>query len=618
MAKISLIAPNQEIAEYAVQAKELYHWDFDICIELMEAAVQKALSLKNKGTKIIISRGGTALCLKKKSHLPVVEIKMTLGDAALALQKAQKYGNRFLFVGFSNHLQELDSLGPLMGLDIAQVVIQNYHEAEEVIAKAKEEGVHAIIGGAVQCEIARKLHIPAVFLHSGIQAIHNAYNEAKAMLDLLSNEERKTEELKTLLDNTGEGFVAIDKKNKITLVNQSALRMLNCKKKSVIGQTLTTALPLIANLSDSLQQENSAKDEIVIAEKKMFLYNKISLYDRGEIIGAIATLKDAQKLSEEERKIRLNQHNSGLYARYYFQDILGKSSSLKEAQRIAQNYAKVHSTVLITSESGTGKEMFTQSIHNASNRRQGPFVAINCAALASTILESELFGYVEGAFSGARKGGKAGVFELAHGGTIFLDEVGEITVSLQEKLLRVLQERSVMRLGDDKIIPVDVRIIAATNKDLVREVKEGRFRKDLFFRLNVLRLTIPPLRERKNDIVLLAEAFLKKYALAEPLLFSTAVETLLKQYSWPGNVRELENLMERLSITALFGKITENDLHEYFLEMEGLQEEGGKIANLDCVKVEQVLSQVQGNKTKAAKLLGIHRSTLWRLLNEKQ
>lgn len=618
MAKISLIAPNQEIAEYAVQAKELYQWDFDICIELMESAVKKALSLKNKGTKIIISRGGTALCLKKKSRIPVVEIKMTLGDAALALQKAQKYGNRFLFVGFSNHLQELDSLGPLMGLDISQVVIQDYHEAEDVIAKAKEKGVHAIIGGAVQCEIARKLHMPAVFLHSGIQAIHNAYNEAKAMLDLLSNEERKTEELKTLLDNTGEGFVAIDKKNKITLVNQSALRMLNCKNGSVIGQTLTTALPLIANLSDSLKLENSPKDEIVLAGKKMFLYNKISLYDRGEIIGAMATLKDAQKLSEEERKIRLNQHSSGLYARYCFQDILGKSSSLEDVKRIAQNYAKVNSTVLITSESGTGKEMFTQSIHNASTRRQGPFVAINCAALAPTILESELFGYVEGAFSGARKGGKAGVFELAHGGTIFLDEVGEISVSLQEKLLRVLQERSVMRLGDDKIIPVDVRIIAATNKDLVREVKEGRFRKDLFFRLNVLRLTIPPLRERKNDIVLLTKAFLKKYALVEPLIFSTAVETLLKQYSWPGNVRELENLMERLSITALFGKITENDLHEYFFEMEGLQEEGEKMSNLDCVKVEQILSQVQGNKTKAAKLLGIHRSTLWRFLNEKK
>ena len=618
MAKISLIAPNQEIAEYAVQAKELYHWDFDICIELMESAVEKALSLKDKGTKIIISRGGTALCLKKKSRIPVVEIKMTLGDAALALQKAQKYGNRFLFVGFSNHLQEFDSLGPLMGLDIAQVIIQNHHEAQDVIVKAKEDGVHAIIGGAVQCEAARKLHMPAVFLHSGIQAIHNAYHEAKAMLDVLSNEERKTEELKTLLDNTGEGFVAIDKKNKITLVNQSALRMLNCKNKSIIGQTLATALPLIANLSDSLKEENSAKDEIIVAGKKMFLYNKISLYDRGEIIGAMATLKDAQKLSEEERKIRLNQHSSGLYARYYFQDILGKSSSLEETKRIGQNYAKVHSTVLITSESGTGKEMFTQSIHNTSTRRQGPFVAINCAALAPTILESELFGYVEGAFSGARKGGKAGVFELSHGGTIFLDEVGEISVSLQEKLLRVLQERSVMRLGDDKIIPVDVRVIAATNKDLIREVKEGRFRKDLFFRLNVLRLTIPPLRERKNDIVLLAKAFLKKYALGEPLTFSAAVETLLKQYSWPGNVRELENLMERLSITAQSGKITENDLHEYFFEMEGLQDEGEKISTLDCAKVERILSQVQGNKTKAAKLLGVHRSTLWRFLNEKK
>lgn len=618
MAKISLIAPNQEIAEYAAQAKELYHWDFDICIELMESAVEKALSLKNKGTKIIISRGGTALCLKQKSHIPVVEIKMTLGDAALALQKAQKYGNRFLFVGFSNHLQEFDSLGPLMGLDIAQVIIQNYHEAQDVITKAKEKGVHAIIGGAVQCEVARKLHMPAVFLHSGIQAIYNAYHEAKAMLDVLSIEERKTEELKTLLNNTGEGFVAIDKNANITLVNQSALRMLHCKNESVIGQRLATALPLIANLSESLKVENSGKDEVVIVGKKMLLYNKISLYDRGEIIGAMAALKDGQKLSEEERKIRLNQYSSGLYARYYFQDILGKSSALEEAKRIAQNYAKVQSTVLIISESGTGKEMFTQSIHNASTRKQGPFVAINCAALASTILESELFGYVEGAFSGARKGGKAGVFELAHGGTIFLDEVGEISVSLQEKLLRVLQERSVMRLGDDKIIPVDVRVIAATNKDLVREVKEGHFRKDLFFRLNVLRLTIPPLRERKNDIVLLAKAFLKKYAISEPLTFSAAVEALLKQYLWPGNVRELENLMERLSITALFGKITENDLHEYFFEMEGLQEEGEKISNLDWAKVEQILSQVQGNKTKAAKLLGIHRSTLWRFLNEKK
>lgn len=617
MTKIVLIAPNREIAQSAAAAKEAYRLDVEICHGAMEAAPGIVAALRGQGAKVVISRGGTALLIKQQARIPVVEIKMSLGDAVRAIEVARQYGSRIMFVGFLNHVQDLDSLGPLLGLDIGQTIIRDRQDAEAQIKAAKAGGYDVIIGGAVQCEIAEKLAMPAVFLQVGLQSVYNAYNEAKALLEVVLEEERKTEEIRALLDNTGEGFVAIDRAGRITLVNQAAVRLLGCAREDLIGELVSAALPGLANLNGVLMEHGSGKDEVITIGKRVLLYNKIPLRHNGETIGAMATLKDAKRLSEEEGKIRVKQHLSGLYAKYQFSDIIGASKVLAEAKRIAESYARVHSTVLITSESGTGKEMFTQSIHNASPRSEGPFVAVNCAALAPGILESELFGYAEGAFSGAKKGGKMGVFELAHGGTIFLDEVGEVSSVLQEKLLRVLQERCVMRLGDDKVIPVDVRVVAATNKDLVREVKEGRFREDLFFRLNVLRLAIPPLRERKEDILALAQAFLTKHAVDRPLAVSPSVEALLQHYDWPGNIRELENLMERLSIISERGEIRERDLHAYFSEMEGLRAGKADEVKLDADEVTRVLALVKGNKTKAAVMLGVHRSTLWRFLNDK-
>ena len=617
MGKIALIAPNQAIADAAVEAKNAYKLELDIHLGLMESANEMAADLKARGAKVVISRGGTALAIKQKGAIPVVEIKIELGDVVRALEEAKKYGEKILFVGFSNHLQSVDSLGPLLGLDIQQTIINDWVDAERAIAEAKRKGVHVIIGGAVQCEIAHKLGVPSVFLKTGVYSICNAYNEAQAMLEVVQNEERKTEELKTLLDSTHEGFVAIDRKGKITLINQTAAQLLQCGREHVIGASIAARLPELADLAGVFETPRGSKEDVIAVGKRLLLCNKASLRHDDEIVGAMATLKDAKKLSEEESKVRLRQYASGLYAKYQFANIIGGTPQLVEAKRIALRYAKTQSTVLITSESGTGKEMFAQSIHNASARKDGPFVAVNCAALASGILESELFGYAEGAFSGAKKGGKMGVFELAHGGTIFLDEIGEVSMALQEKLLRVLQERCVMRLGDDKIIPVDTRVIAATNKNLVREVKEGRFREDLFFRLNVLRLHIPPLRERKEDIVPLAKALLAKHAEGPPLAISAAVEELLKSYSWPGNIRELENLMERLSIISTQGEIKERDLYAYFRELEGLREAPKGERQLEAAEVARAMALVNGNKTRAAELLGVHRSTLWRFFQDK-
>lgn len=238
----------------------------------------------------------------------------------------------------------------------------------------------------------------------------------------------------------------------------------------------------------------------------------------------------------------------GHIAKHYFDDIIHESEVVKRTIDIAKSYSDVDSNILIIGETGTGKEMYSQSIHNHSSRKNKPFVAINCAALPESLLESELFGYAEGAFTGAMKGGKQGIFELAHQGTLFLDEIGEISPSLQSRLLRVLQEREVMRIGDDKVIPVDVRIIAATNKNLLEMVKNNEFREDLYYRLSVLDLHLPSLREYKDDIPLLVHHFVRSFTKNEPVQITDEAMERLKQEQWEGNIRQLQNFCELMLV----------------------------------------------------------------------
>nr|WP_274608171.1 sigma 54-interacting transcriptional regulator [Peribacillus sp. TH27] len=256
-------------------------------------------------------------------------------------------------------------------------------------------------------------------------------------------------------------------------------------------------------------------------------------------------------------KLRLKIKESGHIAKYKFNDIISKSSKIEQVKKQAKKMALSDSNVLIIGESGTGKELFANSIHNYSSRNPFPFVAVNCSALPDNLLESELFGYEEGAFTGAKRGGKKGLFEQAHRGTIFLDEIGDISSNLQSRLLRVLQQKEVLRVGGTKVIPVDVRVIAATNKDLFHLVQERQFRDDLYYRLKVLQLNIPPLRERVEDIFPLIKHFMFKKR--TQLTFSSEAQYCLESYNWPGNIRELENMVECLGIMA-DGEIIETDL----------------------------------------------------------
>ncbi len=299
------------------------------------------------------------------------------------------------------------------------------------------------------------------------------------------------------------------------------------------------------------------------------------------LLGVLLIVKDVRRikniLSElEQKNFRINQLDSRLKETYSahmtFKDIIGADSALELAINNAKKVAKTDSSTLLLGESGAGKDVLAQAIHNASSRRYGPFVDINCAAIPENLLESELFGYVEGAFSGARKSGKIGLFEIAHGGTIFLDEISEMSLNLQAKLLRVLQDKKLKKVGSEKSLPIDVRIIAASNKDVHKMADDGNFRADLYYRLAVFVIRMPALRERKSDISLLVRDFIRMQERRKqsPISIDARALNILQEYSWPGNVRELKNAVEHACVMSEDGMITVRDLPQNLLNASGM------------------------------------------------
>ena len=356
--------------------------------------------------------------------------------------------------------------------------------------------------------------------------------------------------------------------------------------------------------------------------------NYIPIREQGLLAGAVLTLQEASVIQRADTNIRTERRVRNLAARYHFHQMVGSSSAFVHARLAAERYAATNSTVLITGESGTGKELFAQSIHNASSRRDKPFVAVNCAAFPEPLLESELFGYEEGAFTGSRKGGKPGLFEVAHTGTIFLDEIGDMPLSLQTRLLRVLQEKEVVHLGSAQPIPIDVRIVAATYQDLAQRAKDGLFRVDLYYRLNILHLHLPALRERVDDIPILAlqmlHASLRRAGSSLPADQALApLMPYLRSYRWPGNVRELENVAERLAVSlSAWQSATDinyggfsKDFPEIFSD-KPVEADPSPLSHrpLGAAALSEVMAQAGGNRKVAARMLGISRTTLWRHL----
>lgn len=431
--------------------------------------------------------------------------------------------------------------------------------------------------------------------------------------------------------------IMVNKDGKVIFINETYLRILKLSKNQVVGKHIATITPN----SRTLIVLKTGKAEVGynwIVNDQHLIATSLPIYEQKHLIGSFAysiflNIWDAKDLVEDllsELNMYKSQVNSLLKSKYDFDSIIGEDQKVKELKSLAAQIAHhANTTVMITGESGTGKELFAHAIHNSSSRSSFPFVRVNCAAIPENLLEAELFGYEKGAFTGANKEGKLGKFELANGGTVFLDEIGEMPLSMQSKLLIVLQEQVIERLGGIQPIKVDVRVIAATNRDLSQMVQEGIFREDLFYRLNVFNIIVPALRNHKKDIPLLVEHFIDKLNIRLNTRISGINQDgldYLYEYHWPGNIRELENVMERALILADMEKSRELkrkhfNLFDYDrpdLLSDGQPFEGLKtmIEEYEKNALMRILEKTDFDKKQTAAYLNIDLSSLYRKMRK--
>lgn len=449
-------------------------------------------------------------------------------------------------------------------------------------------------------------------------------NELKYSLDAM----------KDIVDNAYQGMVLVDKEGRI--LKWCYEKLLGIKEEDVLGKHVDE---VIENTRLHIVVKTGQKElcDIQRIQGRDMLASRIPIVQDGEVIGAIGTVLFrnideiralAKRLEMLEKTVdKYKNEISKMYsARYTFDSIVTQNKKMIELKEMAAKAAATDSTVLIQGDSGTGKEYFAHAIHNASSRKYAPFVQINCAAIPHELLESELFGYEGGAFTGAKKEGKIGKLELANGGTIMLDEVASMSYSMQAKLLRVLEEREFERIGGNTKIKIDVRVIACTNEDLKTCVKQGRFRKDLFYRLNVVEINIPPLRDRMDDIPVLCDEILSQLVRNmgfPPKTISDRAMTALKLHNWPGNVRELRNVLERAANMSSGNLITLEDLPDYIRNyLTDREAEADKaclrnrVIDVELKAIMEALELSNGNRTEAAKHLGIHRTALYKKLKK--
>ena len=617
MTKILFIVPDENLIPFAKEVLRTNHPQIEVASAVYEESIKLIQNRQSRGLEVVAARPGTAAAIRDAHlNIPVVEIPRTSFDIIRALDEAKSYGDKFAFIAHSEKIWGVELFTEMMEINLRQYTVSFKKDFEKEILAAQAKGAEVILGGFSVAKTAKRLGIPCVLIKLGKESLLQAAREAKQICEAIEIEAAKRGVFGTVLDYSYDGIVTINREHKITAFNPAAQKITKINRTSALGQPIEKILPQFA-METTVDKGKDDLHRIVGVNGVQIMCNKVPIMVNAKSFGAVATFQEVSKIQQMEALIRKEIYSRGHVAKFNFGDISGESPAMITAIRTAKKYAATEFSILILGETGTGKEVFAQSIHNASKRSNGPFVAINCAALPTQILESELFGYVGGAFTGANKEGQPGLFEIAHGGTIFLDEIAEMDYVNQGRLLRFLQERTVVRLGSRKVTLVDVRIIAATNKDLDTMVQEGKFRDDLYFRLNMLNLELPPLKQRKDDILIYAETFLQEFAAEsgqEYRLTSDAISDI-KKYSWPGNIRELRNIMGRLAVTAETSIIDASSLQKVF-NLKAAKNASPVREERMTQEIYNALKEAKGNYTAAAKILGLHRMTLRRRMHK--
>jgi transcriptional regulator with PAS, ATPase and Fis domain len=451
---------------------------------------------------------------------------------------------------------------------------------------------------------------------------HLATVLARSLTGLMEDRDKECRDYDTLmtyLDSVNEGISACDQDGVVTFINKAGCDMIGGTKEEILNKRVKALIddPILVKVVSDRKAYMDVEYCIEYKNRPINLMNSAyPVYNReSRLVGAVDIFR------RMKRSIKVATDLGGYEAIYQFDNFIGDSRALKEAIELSKKFANSNKNILITGESGTGKELFAQAIHNHGSRRKGPFVAINCASYPNDLFDSELFGYEEGAFTGSKKGGKMGKFELANGGTLFLDEIGEMPIHLQAKLLRVIETKTISRIGSNKKVMTDVSIIAATNRNLEEMVEKNYFRGDLYYRLKVLYLQLEPLRNREGDAVLLSNHYIEKFSntMGKNIIgLDKEAESFIHTYNWPGNIRELENIIALSLFYCAGTQVTKEDLVKAGMKGLASDEDSNhgipmKLSTVTRETILKTLEKNKGNKKKTAEELGISRNTIYRL-----
>lgn len=620
------------IPAYAAQA------EFRIVDKGYDAAASAIAREAREGRlDVVVAGGSNGAYLRQHVDVPVVLVKVTGFDVMSALATARRISPRVALVTHAAIYPEVDEFARAFSLAIPAYTYLTEDDAAARVKALKQEGIEVVVGPGMVTDMADRFGLVGVFLYSG-NAVKLALEDAIEAARLRHIESGRRHYVNTILAHLNEGVAAVDAEGRIQSFNPAMERFLGTPAASAVGRKLHGVAPGLS-LDGVMQSGDKELEAIQKLGDKMVVVNRIPIVTEAGPAGAVLTIQDANAIHRVDRNLRSRARTRPAGVRYSLEDLAGASPAMQQLRELARRYAAVDSVVLVSGESGTGKEVLAQGMHDASPRRAFPFVAINCAAFPESLLESELFGYEEGAFTGARRGGKAGLFESAHNGTLFLDEVGDMPPALQTRLLRVLQEKQVLPIGGLDAVPVNVRVIAATHRNLAELVRAGTFRQDLYYRLNILRIEMPPLRERGDDLTELAEMLYRRaqqrLGLDRGERLPAAVRGRLSGYAWPGNIRELENVTERVAVLlagrdlgeGVFRRELEAAVPELFAaapapasrNVEGAPPRrslAGAARASQADHIRRVLAECGGDRAAACQLLGISPTTLWRRLKD--
>ncbi|WP_134702971.1 sigma 54-interacting transcriptional regulator [Ammoniphilus sp. YIM 78166] len=659
MSTVIFTSPYNEITVMASEVSKQINLEMTILESALNEAVDLVRPFIQKDVHtILISRGATAKLLEKEfPSVKLIKAEATEFDVIRVLNEAKMTGKKKIGLLWSKEEEmrfKLDHLNEILEMSVRYYFYEDTLDFDYQVDRAKYDGIELMIGGGIRGQkMCAERGMKHISLIPGITTIEQALIRVSDILYTRAKEKETSEFIRTVIDLSHEGIIAVNERNQIVVFNPKAAQLFGIQASQILNMSLTDKdiLPTLAKLFSG--PANNMEEIHEISGSK-FLVNRASYMVTGEKKGIIVTFRDVTQIQESEQRIRRELYSKGLVAKYTFDDILHSSASMERLIEKAKKYSHVDCNALIIGESGTGKELMAQSLHNAHPmRKNGPFVAVNCAALTDTLLESELFGYEPGMFTGGQKQGKPGLFEVAHGGTIFLDEIGKVSMDLQDKLLRVIQEREIRRIGGQRNIPIDVRVIAAVNDDIHDLIKKEKFRADLYYRLEVLVLAIPPLRERKEDIPLLVSYMVRKYSMKYGkynIPLDTSVINQLCSFDWPGNLRQLENMIERCLIMAdhsdpfseILREILEDEFgrtylkHSSYLKSDQTQSLNvktrvdqsnlnyddphilkvsiGTMEEMQRNLVRQMMEKMDYTKTELALKLGVSRTTLWKYL----